>query len=320
MPPEGNAPFDFLRSRDVVAQAQVQGVLHGVVKARCAKQRARTQGGVQVIPDAVHARARARAGESAVESAVCHAAHGVHEVLRMAFAVLPLQRHGIPQPAVQPRSQAGRKLLAAVVVIHGVLPVAVAVVFEAGRCLKALGLALGHHDGDAHRIARINGGKRTVERIHALQRLHIHHAPARRVKAAQKVGNQIAIQIHQAAPRLQRAVAAAAHHGVAVAKVALAQRNAGQTGDGVFRIEHVLRAQLLARTAGGAAAPAAIQPGTAPDRRVFPASGSVFRSKFRPLKMPIHHGVTGPIAKKLIAKKQWFPGRGRRPNRSAGKP
>ena len=188
MPPEGNAPFDFLRSRDVVAQAQVQGVLHGVVKARCAKQRARTQGGVQVIPDAVHARARARAGESAV----CHAAHGVHEVLRMAFAVLPLQRHGIPQPAVQPRSQAGRKLLAAVVVIHGVLPVAVAVVFEAGRCLKALGLALGHHDGDAHRIARINGGKRTVERIHALQRLHIHHAPARRVKAAQKVGNQIA--------------------------------------------------------------------------------------------------------------------------------
>ena len=53
MPPEGNAPFDFLRGRDVVAQAQVQGVLHGVVKARCAKQRARTQGGVQVIPNSL---------------------------------------------------------------------------------------------------------------------------------------------------------------------------------------------------------------------------------------------------------------------------
>ncbi len=169
----------------------------------------------------------------------------------MAIAILVLQRQGVPQARVQPRGDAARHLLAGIAFVGAVFIKSLLVGLDAGRGFQPLGLALGHHQRGTNRIAGVDGRERPVQRVDTLDGLDVDHVPARRVKAPQEVGDQVAVQVHQGTPRLQRAVAASGHVGVAVAKVALADGGAGQVDGNVFGVVDVLLAQLLRGFASG---------------------------------------------------------------------
>ena len=177
----------------------------------------------------------------------------------MACAVLVLHAERHPEPGIEARGNARRQLLAAIALVGAVLVERLPVVFDAGRGLQAPGLAFGHHHGRADGVAGVDGRIRAVQGIDPFDGLGVDHVPARRIKSPEKVGDQIAIQVHQRPARLQRAKAASANIGIAVAQVALAHGGAGQQAGRVFRVEDVLRLQLLRRFAGGAVGQVGVQ-------------------------------------------------------------
>ena len=246
--PVGNTPFKRLGGREDVAQTQIDGVLHGMVNGGGAKQGALCATGVLVVSDAGHAGAAGQGGAKLP----CGPAHRVGIAHRVPGHVLVLQAQGVPKARVEFGGEAGRGHGALITVAGAVFTERLAVVLDTGRGLQALRFALRDADGGADGIARVNGRIRAIQHIDPLNGFVVDHVPARRIEAAHKGGDQVAIDIHQSPPGLQHTKAAPANIGIAVAKVTLAHGGAGQVAQSIFGVKDVLRFQLSRCFAGGA--------------------------------------------------------------------
>ena len=100
--PQGHAPFDFLGGRNVVAHAQVHGVLQAVVAACGTKDSALAPLRVAVVADTCDGGARGGRGKGTA-GGTPHRVGVAHGVAR-AVLVLHTQRH--PEPGIEARGNA----------------------------------------------------------------------------------------------------------------------------------------------------------------------------------------------------------------------
>ena len=247
--PGRHPTFNALGGRQVVAQAEIDRILHRVIDGGGPKHGAVPALGVFVIPDAGNAGARAWRSKRGCG----HTAHGVGITHGVAVAVLVLDTQRKPQTGVKFGGQPGRQHGARIPLGGAVFGERLVAGLHTDRRLQTRGLALRDRQRGADGVAWINGRVRPIQGVYALNGLDVDHVPARCIKAPQKAGDQVAIQIDQRPTRLQNAKAAPADVGIAVTDVALAHGGARQGEGHVLRIENILLPQLLGISAGGAA-------------------------------------------------------------------
>ena len=155
-----------------------------------------------------------------------------------------------PEAVREAGAEIGRGLSTGDVVALAVLAEALAVGGQGQPHSSRRGIALGHHDRGADRVADVDGGERPVEHVDALQRLRRHHVPARRVEAAQEVRQQVAVDAGtRGRARAQRPKLRPPRSALR-SPIALADGRAGHVLEGVLGVHEVLPRQLLAATGG----------------------------------------------------------------------
>ena len=236
--------FRFEPVRQRVAAAQFPLVLHGVIDSAgigaedCAPSAER----IGVEDDAGHRRSSARRCRELPGRRSLRDREVLH---RMTGGVLMVRGEREPRAVVEPVTEERRCLVAGEVLARAVL---VEVLAERGGAHAELAVvrpSRANCDRRTDRVAGIDCRERAIQDIDAVDLLRRDHVPARRVEAAEKVGQQVAVHQHQAARRLQRREAASADQRVAVADVALADRDVRNVPERVLRVDEVLHAQVV---------------------------------------------------------------------------
>src|SRR6185295_19545070 len=147
------------------------------------------------------------------------------EVLhRMTGRVLMIRREAEPRAVVEPVAEEARRLVARKILVPAVLVEVLAERSRPHAQLAVIGPSRAYLYGGADRVAGIERRVRPVQHVDAVDLFRGDHVPARRVEAAEEVGQQIAVHQHQATRRLQRRETASADERVTVADEALADR------------------------------------------------------------------------------------------------